>query len=93
MESEINIDKQCAKKLATYNAMVAGIMLLTCLGNELAILSFPVGVIASIVNLILMIGYISKNQTYSYLTCIICMLLMPIIGFGCCASGFSGLQI
>ena len=41
MESEINIDKQCAKKLATYNAMVAGIMLLTCLGNELAILSFP----------------------------------------------------
>jgi K+-sensing histidine kinase KdpD len=81
-----NIDKMNAKKIAIANFIAVVIMALLAFGNELAIISFFIGILAAIINFVAMIYHITRKEPYSYITCIISMLLMPIIGFGCCSS-------
>lgn len=85
-----NIDRMNARKIVIANIIAVVIMALLAFGNELAIISFFIGILAAIINFASMIYHITQKETYSYITCIICMLLMPIVGFGCCSSGSIG---
>lgn len=86
-------DKLNAKKVRLINIVVVVIMVLLSFAGDLALISFILGILAGLVNFIMMIIYIINRQTYSYVTCIISMLLLPIIGFGCCAMGVDGMKI
>ncbi|MGZ3899446.1 MAG: hypothetical protein ACXVNM_06835 [Bacteroidia bacterium] len=72
------------------NGCVLAVMLLLCLIDGGGILSFFVGALMSLYNLISMIIYITQKNVMAYVSNIIWMLLMPIIGFGCCAAAFKG---
>lgn len=86
-------DKMNAKKVRLTNIVVVVIMAILGFMGDLALISFFLGLLAGLVNFIMMIIYIIDRQTYSYITCIISMLLLPIIGFGCCAMGVDGMNI
>lgn len=86
-------DKMNAKKVRLTNIVVIAIMAVLSFTGDFALISFFLGLLAGLVNFIMMIIYIINRQTYSYVTCIISMLLLPIIGFGCCAMGVDGMKI
>ncbi len=90
MEQE---DKMNAKKVRLTNIVVIVIMAILGFMGDFALISFFLGILAGFVNFIMMIVYIVNRQTYSYVTCIISILLLPIIGFGCCAMGVDGMKI
>lgn len=79
--------KKAAKTIGIINVSSVVLMVLCCFSNDLAPFAFILGVIAALVNFIMMIIYIVQRKTYAYIICIISMLLLPIIGFGCCAAG------
>ncbi|MBL7910024.1 MAG: hypothetical protein JNJ41_03070 [Bacteroidia bacterium] len=87
----IDPDKKTAKLMGIVNGLLVVLMGLCCLSEDLAVFAFILGCLAGILNFILMIIFIVQRKTFSYIICIISMLLMPIIGFGCCAYGIKNL--
>lgn len=72
------------------NGSVLVLMLLLCLiPDSGGILAFSLGCILSLINFILMIVYFATRYTMAGVYCIIWMLLLPIVGFGCCAATFN----
>lgn len=83
-------NKTKAVKMVNYmNGGVAALMLLLCFESSGTggVIGFFIGGAFAIVNLILLIIHARKGYN-AYIYNIIWMLLMPIIGFGCCASAF-----
>ena len=91
-EKDVSGNKE-AKKIRQVNLLVLVVIVVFSFTGQGAFLSFIVGLIAGLSNFILMFVYISQGKTSAYLTCIISMLLLPIIGFGCCAMGISSINI
>ncbi|MDP1802931.1 MAG: hypothetical protein Q8L81_16335 [Bacteroidota bacterium] len=87
----VDPDKKTAKLMGIINGSLVVLMGLCCFSEDAAFFAFILGGLAGIVNFILMIVFIVQRKTFSYITCIISMLLMPIIGFGCCAYGIKGM--
>lgn len=86
----ITADRKSAKTIAIINGSTVLLIGILCLlGDGASFFAFFIGLLAALVNFILMIINISAGKTYTFVTCIICMLLLPIIGFGCCAMGIS----
>ncbi len=71
------------------NGAILAIMLLLCLVPEGGIFSFFIGCGLACVNFILMIVHFATKYTMTGVFYIIWMLLLPIIGFGCCAATFN----
>ncbi len=85
--------KKAAKTIGIINVSTVVLMLLCCLSKDAAFFAFLLGLIAALVNFIMMIVYIVQKKAYAYIICIISMLLLPIIGFGCCAAGIGDMRI
>jgi hypothetical protein len=79
-----------AKKAAMWvniiNAIGLGIMLLLCLPEDGGFIAFILGCLLACYNFISMIIQFVNKNTMAAVFNIIWMLLMPIIGFGCCAA-------
>ena len=87
----IDPDKRTAKLMGIINGVSVLLMFLCCLRDEVAFFAFILGGLAGLVNFVLMIIFIVQRKTFSYIICIISMLLLPIIGFGCCAYGIKNM--
>jgi len=88
---ELTLKKKKAVKLVNIvNGIVAALMLLTCLvpNEATGILAFLLGGAVAIVNLVFLVIFANRGWN-AYVFCIIWMLVLPIIGFGCCAVGLS----
>lgn len=70
------------------NVVVLLLMFAVCLIEEGGIISFFLGCAMGMGNFISMIIFITRKEPGAYISNIIWMLLMPIIGFGCCAATF-----
>ncbi|MBA3665305.1 MAG: hypothetical protein H0W61_13995 [Bacteroidetes bacterium] len=77
-----------AKTINIVNAVILAVMLLLCLTDS-GVLSSFIGAVMAVYNMISMIAYIVRKNPYAYISNIIWMLVMPIIGFGCCAMAFN----
>lgn len=92
MENEelIQKKKKAVKLVNVINAGVVAIMLLMCLETtgSGAIFAFFVGCAIAVLNLIFLIVFVVRGWN-AFVFCIIWMLVLPIVGFGCCASAFS----
>jgi hypothetical protein len=75
-----------ARTINIINAIALAIMILLCLVEGGGIFSFIIGCLLSLYNFISMIVYIVNKNTAAFVFNIVWMLLMPIIGFGCCAA-------
>jgi hypothetical protein len=71
------------------NACALVLMLLLCLTKEGGFFAFFVGLGMGVYNLISMIVFIVQKNVFAFVSNIIWMLLMPIIGFGCCAMSYN----
>lgn len=88
---ELTLKKKKAAKLVNIiNAGVVAIMLLMCLEEtgSGAVFAFFVGCAIAVLNLIFLIIFAVRRWN-AFVFCIIWMLVLPIVGFGCCASAFS----
>lgn len=88
---ELTLKKRKAVKLVNIvNGIIAALMLISCLfpNEATGILAFLLGAAVAIVNLVFLIIFASRGWN-AYVFCIIWMLVLPIIGFGCCALGLS----
>lgn len=86
----IKSQKKAVKVINIINISVLAIMLLLCLIDGGGFLSFALSLIISGGNLISMIIFIVNKNNYAFISNIIWMLALPIIGFGCCAAALNG---
>ena len=77
-----------ARIINIVNVVVLLLMLAVCLVEEGGFISFLLGCLMGMGNFICMIIFITRKEPAAYISNIIWMLLMPIIGFGCCAATF-----
>jgi hypothetical protein len=97
VENEANSDRQEKKfltlsattKVNIFNLVVLIIMLLMSTDNkgEGPLMAFFVGGVVGFINLIAAIVFSRRDNSFAAITCVIWTLVLPIIGFGCCASG------
>jgi tellurite resistance protein TehA-like permease len=90
MENNTNLpdtDKKTTNAIVLVNFCTVALMALMCFSKDLAFFAFALGMFAGITNFVLMIVFITQRKTQAYIVCLISMLLLPIIGFGCCAAG------
>jgi hypothetical protein len=79
-----------AKIINIINGSVMLGMLLMCLTKDGGFAAFMVGVAMMLGNFVSMIIFIVRKNVFAFVSNIIWMLLMPVIGFGCCAMAFNG---
>ncbi len=87
-------DKKIAKIIAIVNAILIPLICITFFKPhdrvlESSIITFLLASFAGLVNFILMIAFILKGKRYTYIICLICMILIPLIGLGGCQFAFS----
>lgn len=81
------------KLINVINLVILLLMVLMCLiEKEAGIYSFVLGLFAGGINLVMMIVYIAKKNL-AWISCIIWLMLFPIIGFGCCAYAWQGVKL
>jgi len=95
MENNVNEEagKKAAKTIGFINIGAVVLMLLCCLNQDAAFIAFILGLVAALTNLIMMIVFITQRKISAFIICLISMLLMPIIGFGCCAAGMGPMNL
>jgi hypothetical protein len=50
-------------------------------------MAFVGGAVVGLINFFSMFAFFAKRNPYAAFSCLIWAFLLPIIGFGCCASG------
>ncbi|MCE3258443.1 MAG: hypothetical protein K0S12_84 [Bacteroidetes bacterium] len=81
---------RAARIINIVNGAGLALMLLLCLIPDAGgFFSFLLGCVLGLGNFICMIIQITHKNVAAYVSNIIWMLLMPIVGFGCCAATFS----
>ncbi len=86
-------DQKNSKSVYTVNLLVLVLIVLIGFTGEMAFFSFLIGLLAGGINLILMIVFFAQQKQHSGIACLISMLLLPIIGFGCCAAGMTNMRL
>jgi hypothetical protein len=81
--------KKNLKVVSLVNAGILLLMVLICLIPGQGVFSFLLGALGGVGNLICMIIGIAKKHPEIWVSNIIWLLLLPIIGFGCCAATVS----
>lgn len=88
-----NSGKKETGNILKFNLTGVGLMVLCTLSENVALAAFLFGLILGLINFILMIVFILHKKPFAYMTCLISMLLLPIIGFGCCTAGIHSFKI
>jgi hypothetical protein len=79
-----------ARTVNIVNVIALGLMLLMFFSGDSGLLGFVLAIGMGVYNFVSMCVFIGQKNTSAYVSNLIWMLLMPIIGFGCCAVTFKG---